>query len=80
MGAAQVRILQTGGQTITRQTARALNEVLDTQLSPREWGRAVERLKREVNIPGDFHGKITSTGDYLDKAGNFLGNLFDYLK
>jgi RHS repeat-associated protein len=73
------RILQTGGNKIASGTAKALNEVAGRNLSPREWGRALEALKKELGFANNHHGKITSTGDYLDEAGKFIGNLLDYL-
>jgi len=82
VGAAQKligKVLQTGGNTIEKRTASALNEALGETLQPREWGRALEALKQEQSLPNNFHGKILSNGDYLDKAGNYLGSLLDYL-
>jgi hypothetical protein len=48
-------------------------------LSPRVWGRAVEALKDAFNLPNNFHGKIDALGNYLDKSGNIIDNLLDYL-
>ena len=79
LGAATPRILQSGGNRITSATAKALNEFADTSLSRREWGRALEALKAEQRLPNNFHGKITSTGDYLDSAGKFIDNIMNYL-
>lgn len=79
LGAAEVRILQTGGNKITNATAKGLNEAAGTKLAPREWGRALEALKDANSLPPRFHGKITSTGDYLDKAGKFIGSILEYL-
>ena len=73
------RILQTGDRTIREGTAKALNEFGDTTLKRREWGRALELLKRENQLRNDFHGKIGENGDYMDKAGNVIDNLFDYI-
>src|SRR5581483_2702676 len=70
LGAAEVRILQTGGNTIRQATANALNDLADANLSAREWGRAVEALKDYYGLPNNFHGSISSTGDYLDQAHN----------
>jgi hypothetical protein len=48
-------------------------------VSRRDWGRALEGLKRDLGLPGDHHGRILSNGDYVDQAGNALGNLLDHL-
>ena len=79
-GAAQVvRTLQTGGNKMLKQTADALNDTLGKSLGRRDWGRALEELKGELGLPADHHGQILSTGDYVDDAGNVLGNLLDYI-
>jgi filamentous hemagglutinin len=57
----------------------ALNELAETNLSRREWGRMLEALKKDLGLPNNHHGKITSMGDYLDQAGEFIGNLLEYL-
>ncbi|WP_438006553.1 hypothetical protein WME89_49620 [Sorangium sp. So ce321] len=44
-----------------------------------EWGRALEALKKFNEIPNNHHGRILSTGDYVDNVGNYLGNLLEYL-
>jgi RHS repeat-associated protein len=72
-------VLQTGGNTIQKRTANALNETLGESLKPREWGRALEGMKKELDLANNHHGKILSNGDYMDSAGNYLGNLLDYL-
>jgi filamentous hemagglutinin len=79
LGAAEVRILQTGGNTIRTATANALNEAAGMSLSPRDWGRAVEALKDYHGLSHNFHGSITSTGDYLDQARNLVGNLLEFI-
>jgi RHS repeat-associated protein len=79
LGAASVRILQSGGNKILPSTARALNNLVDTALHRREWGRAVEALKKTHELPSDFHGIITSAGGYLDKGGKFIDNILEYL-
>jgi RHS repeat-associated protein len=73
------RTLQTGGNTINSSTANALNEAHGLDLYPREWGRALESMKTELGLSNDFHGVIVESGDYLNKAGQVLGNLLDYL-
>ncbi|MCC7383327.1 MAG: hypothetical protein IT384_15935, partial [Deltaproteobacteria bacterium] len=74
------RILQTGGNKIVDRTARGLNEAFDKDLPSPEWGRVLERLKSELSLPNEYHGKIAANGDYLDEAGNVLGNLGEYLQ
>jgi hypothetical protein len=74
------RILQRGGRTIKEDTAKALNEFFNKNLSPREWGRVVERLKKSNGLPNDLHGVITSIGNYLDdKVGQVIDNIGDFL-
>jgi hypothetical protein len=73
------RALQAGGHTIKPGTAKALNGALGFNLHPRDWGRALEGLKKDFNLPNDFHGVITESGAYLDKAGKVIGNLMDYV-
>ena len=73
------RTLQTGGRTVRKSTAKALNEATGSNLSPREWGRGLEALKHELDLPNNHHGKITEYGHYLDDAGTELGNILDYL-
>ena len=73
-------ILQTGGRTISASTARALNDALGRNLSPREWGRALEALKTAEYLPNNHHGQISSTGEYLDpNTGGVIGTLLDFL-
>jgi hypothetical protein len=72
-------ILQNGGHTILKSTARALNDFHEMSLHSREWGRSLEKLKKFEGLRNDHHGMINRAGDYLDDAGNFIGNLLDYL-
>jgi len=62
-----------------KQTATALNDTLGKNAARRDWGRALETLKKENGLPNDHHGKILSNGDYVDELGNVFGNLADYL-
>jgi RHS repeat-associated protein len=78
LGAAQ-SILQRGKHTITNKTARELNKLTGRNLSRREWGRVVERLKKANSVPNDFHPIITHAGEYLDHAGNVIDYISDYL-
>ncbi len=80
VGAARVRILQSGGNTIRSSTAKALNKFFDIDRTPREWGRAVEELKDFYGKGSDFHGKIDAIGNYLDKAGNIIGNISEFVR
>ena len=56
-----------------------INEHLGESLKPREWGRALEGLKNDLGLPGNHHARIVDNGDYIDDAGNVLGNLLDYV-
>jgi hypothetical protein len=72
-------VLQSGGNTIKRATAKALNKGTGMDLDRREWGRALEALKVEHGLPPGHHGSITSSGDYLDKAGKVIDSLLGYV-
>ena len=72
-------VVQSGGQTINKATANALNKATGSSLQPRQWGRGLESLKKDLNLPNNHHGKITEYGYYLDDAGTELGNILDYL-
>ncbi|WP_218110039.1 hypothetical protein [Oligoflexus tunisiensis] len=74
-----IKVLQTGGRTLEERTAKALNQATGRSLNKREWGKALERLKDDLGLRNDHHGKILSNGDYLDTNGRNLGNLIEYL-
>jgi RHS repeat-associated protein len=74
-----VRVLQTGGNTIRTGTANGLNEYFGLNLHPREWGRALEALKDAAGYGPNFHGSILSNGNYLNEAGEVIGNILDFL-
>lgn len=79
VGTAAAKVLQTGGNKINPETARGLNQALGQNLSRREWGRALEALKQDRLLPNNFHGRILSTGDYVNPhTGESLGNLLWY--
>ena len=71
--------VQTGGNTVKDGTARALNDYSGKNLSPQEWGDAVEGLKDDKGIPNDSHGKIQRDGSYVDGKGQYRGNINDYI-
>lgn len=73
------RVLQTGGRTIRHSTADALNQHFQVNYHRREWGRALESLKRQNDLSPNHHGKILETGDYLDDVGNLIDNIGAYL-
>lgn len=73
------RTVQSGGRTINNRTAEALNKATGSSLKPREWGRGLETLKKDLSLPNNHHGKITEYGHYLDDSGNVLGNILDYI-
>lgn len=79
VGAAAAKVLQTGGNKINESTARGLNDALGMNLPRREWGRALEKLKKLNDLPNNHHGRILSSGDYVNDAGHYLGNLLEYL-
>ena len=72
--------LQTGGNTINADTARALNELTGRNLHGRDWGRAVERIKRANEINSNDHsGIIDGLGNYVHAARDVFESLEDYL-
>jgi hypothetical protein len=75
----EVHTLQAGGNTLSDRTAKALNRVTNKNLQKRDWGRALESLKKENTLLNDHHGVIRSDGAYIDTNGNFVGYLKDYL-
>ena len=78
--AQQGRVLQTGGRKLNQSVADALNDAFGTNLHKREWGRALERLKREYQLRNDHHGKILDNGAYTDNNGNIIGYIDDYIR
>lgn len=72
-------VLQTGGHTLNKNTAKILNDQLGLNLTSREWGRALEALKKDNGLRNDFHGRILDNGYYIDDAGNNIGSIEDYL-
>jgi len=74
-----LRVLQTGKNKITPATARGLNQFTGMNLHRREWGRALEKLKKAEGLPNNHHGRILENGDYVDDDANLIGNLIDYL-
>jgi RHS repeat-associated protein len=68
------KVLQNGGQTIKRSTAKALG------LTKEQVRQAVHGLKDDLGLRNDFHGKIMGNGDYRHPTtGAVLGNLYDYV-
>jgi hypothetical protein len=69
-----VRVLQTGGNTLNSRTLRALG------LSKNEGKAAIEALKRDFGLGSNFHGRIMSNGNVVNpRTGGVIGNLYDYL-
>ena len=55
--------------------SRQLNKNLNTNFHPREWGRALEALKKEeLKLPNNHHGKIGSLAGYYNSLTEFLGD------
>lgn len=73
-------MLQTGGNTIDERTANGLNEHFDQDLNRREWGKALEEMKKETGLRNDFHGRIMSNGDYVSPQGSVIDNIGGYIK
>jgi RHS repeat-associated protein len=74
-----VRVLQSGGNKLTKRTAKGLNEHFGESFTKRDWGRALEGLKKDLGLRNDHHGRILGNGNYVDDAGNILGNMSHYL-
>jgi len=72
------RTIQTGGNTISKQAAKALNQFFGKNLTTREWGRALEAMKDDEGLGNNFHGQIKDNGDVFEN-GKFVGNLAQYL-
>ena len=82
VGAAQRvlgRVVQSGGRTVSRSTAGALNRATGSSLTPREWGRALEALKRDLGLPNNHHGRITEYGHYPNAGAVELEYRYDDL-
>lgn len=72
-------IILRGGHTFGRQAGKILNDAFGKNLSTRDWGRALEALKRDNNLPPNHHGNIDANGNYLGPNGQTFGNLGDYV-
>jgi hypothetical protein len=72
------RVLQNGGRTINDSTAKALNQKFDENLTSREWGRKLEKLKNFEKNSNDSHGRIMGNGDYYTPNGDYVGNIGDW--
>jgi filamentous hemagglutinin len=67
--------------TIKKTTADILNKEFGEDLEPREWGRALEALKRDYGLPDNFHGKILSNRDFsgeINGTETTIGNIGQY--
>jgi|GEM_PF-6555580 len=77
--AAAPQAIMTGGRTVTAHAARELNKTFGTNFNRREWGRALEALKKERRLRNDFHGRLFSDGSYGSDLDEIVGNVRDYL-
>ena len=68
-----LKVLQTGGRTLSSRTLKGLN------LSKDQGKRAIERMKKANGMRNDFHGKIYNNGDVYDDLGNLIDNILDYI-
>lgn len=73
------RTLQRGDRTISNNTTRELNKTSGQNLTRRDWGRALENLKRENGLRGDDHGVLKADGSFIDSRGVYRGNIIDYI-
>jgi hypothetical protein len=74
------RTVQKGGRTLSNNAANELNETSGQNLNRREWGRALEELKKENGLRGDDHGTLKADGSWFDGRGVYRGNVIDYIK
>ena len=73
------KVLQTGGNKLNNRVADSLNEHFGENYTKRDWGRALESLKKDSGLRNDHHGRILDNGDYINDAGDIIGNIGDYL-
>ncbi|MFC1641674.1 hypothetical protein ACFL5O_03145 [Myxococcota bacterium] len=75
------RTLQTGGNTVKGSTAKALNEAHGLSLQSREWGRALEAMKRSEGLAPGFHQtRIIESGQVVNaNTGEVIGNLLEFV-
>ena len=77
---AAVRIVQSGGHTLSEGAARQIikyNDLDPRTYNRRELGRLLEELKHDLALPPNFHGKIGIDGSYYGPNGNYLGNFLE---
>ncbi|PIQ42714.1 MAG: hypothetical protein COW05_08365 [Gammaproteobacteria bacterium CG12_big_fil_rev_8_21_14_0_65_46_12] len=72
-------MLQSGGNKLSNRVSDGLNDYFGEKLTKRDWGRALEGLKKDNGLRNDHHGRILDNGDYINDAGDRLGNIADYL-
>ncbi len=73
------KVLQSGGNKLSKRVSDGLNDYFDQNLTKRDWGRALEALKKEHRLRNDHHSKILDNGDYINDAGDLIGNIADHL-
>jgi hypothetical protein len=73
------KVLQTGGNKLSSRVSDELNDYFGENLTKRDWGRALEGLKKDNGLRNDHHGRILDNGDYVNDAGDLIGNIADYL-
>ncbi|NVK48485.1 MAG: hypothetical protein HWE09_01870 [Cyclobacteriaceae bacterium] len=72
-------VLQSGGNKLSNRTSKGLNDYFGENLTKRDWGRALEGLKKDLGLRNDHHGRILDNGDYINDAGELLANISHYL-
>ncbi|WP_241574257.1 RHS repeat-associated core domain-containing protein, partial [Rosenbergiella nectarea] len=68
-------VLQTGGNRFEQHTADELNKYFGKNTHRREWGRALELLKKKHHLESNHHGRILDNGDYIGVKGNIIDNI-----
>ncbi len=72
-----IKILQSGGHTLTNATKNALGKLFKTD--PYNIKIALEALKEAEGIGRNVHLKIGVDGSLIDDAGKVVGNIGDYV-
>lgn len=71
--------IQSSGRTFKQSTANKINEYQGTNYSRHQLGKALEVLKGEYGVAPSEHGIITRSGSFYNKAGQYIGNILDYI-
>jgi len=56
-----------------------LNRHHGTDYTTRQWGDALEDLKRRHGLGGAHHGAVLENGYYMVETGETIGPIIDYM-